>query len=60
MGPHGAALPHRGIAALGHPMRAMVVMFIATACIALFTDPGIFSNFLSISTLFIFMLVAVT
>jgi APA family basic amino acid/polyamine antiporter len=41
-------------------MRAMVLMFIATSCIGLLTDLGIFSNFLSISTLFIFMLVTVT
>jgi APA family basic amino acid/polyamine antiporter len=31
----------------------------AMACIAFFNDLGIVSNFLSISTLFIFMLVAV-
>ncbi|KAK8458648.1 hypothetical protein SEVIR_3G413000v4 [Setaria viridis] len=43
----------------GTPVNATVVMAIATAVIALFTDLGILSNLLSISTLFIFMLVAV-
>ncbi|TVU49079.1 hypothetical protein EJB05_00370 [Eragrostis curvula] len=44
---------------LGTPVNATVVMLAATAAIALFTDLGILSNLLSISTLFIFMLVAV-
>ncbi|XP_047050421.1 cationic amino acid transporter 1-like [Lolium rigidum] len=43
----------------GTPVRATVAMLSATACIAFFTDLGILSNLLSISTLFIFMLVAV-
>ncbi|KAF0889409.1 hypothetical protein E2562_023697 [Oryza meyeriana var. granulata] len=43
----------------GTPVNATVVMLAATAVIALFTDLGILSNLLSISTLFIFMLVAV-
>ncbi|XP_039798760.1 cationic amino acid transporter 1-like [Panicum virgatum] len=44
---------------LGTPVNATVAMAVATAVIALFTDLGILSNLLSISTLFIFMLVAV-
>jgi APA family basic amino acid/polyamine antiporter len=51
-----AALPHRGIAAV----RAMVAMLTTTACIPFFTDLDILSNLLSIATLFIFMLVAIT
>ncbi|KAI4988253.1 hypothetical protein ZWY2020_029883 [Hordeum vulgare] len=43
----------------GTPVRATVTMLAATAIIAFFTDLGILSNLLSISTLFIFMLVAV-
>ncbi|XP_039840247.1 cationic amino acid transporter 1-like [Panicum virgatum] len=43
----------------GTPVNATVAMAVATAAIALFTDLGILSNLLSISTLFIFMLVAV-
>ncbi|OEL14383.1 Cationic amino acid transporter 1 [Dichanthelium oligosanthes] len=43
----------------GTPVNATVAMAAATAVIALFTDLGILSNLLSISTLFIFMLVAV-
>lgn len=43
----------------GTPMNATVVMLIATAVIAFFTNLNILSNLLSISTLFIFMLVAV-
>ncbi|KAM0951684.1 putative amino acid/polyamine transporter I, cationic amino acid transporter [Dioscorea sansibarensis] len=43
----------------GTPINATVVMLIATAIIAFFTSLGILSNLLSISTLFIFMLVAV-
>ncbi|GJM95151.1 hypothetical protein PR202_ga11859 [Eleusine coracana subsp. coracana] len=43
----------------GTPVNATVVMLAATAVIAFFTDLGILSNLLSISTLFIFMLVAV-
>lgn len=42
----------------GTPINATIVMLIATAIIAFFTDLGILSNLLSISTLFIFMLVA--
>jgi APA family basic amino acid/polyamine antiporter len=42
----------------GTPVNATVVMAVATAVIALFTDLGILSNLLSISTLFIFTLVA--
>ncbi|KAL6847210.1 hypothetical protein ACP4OV_023063 [Aristida adscensionis] len=44
---------------LGTPVNATVAMLAATAVIAFFTDLGILSNLLSISTLFIFMLVAV-
>ncbi|CAN6357039.1 unnamed protein product [Urochloa humidicola] len=44
---------------LGTPVNATVAMALATAVIALFTDLGILSNLLSISTLFIFALVAV-
>ncbi|PKU83870.1 cationic amino acid transporter 1 [Dendrobium catenatum] len=43
----------------GTPINATIVMLIATAVIAFFTSLGILSNLLSISTLFIFMLVAV-
>ncbi|XP_072957012.1 cationic amino acid transporter 1-like isoform X1 [Typha angustifolia] len=43
----------------GTPINATVVMLVATAIIAFFTDLGILANLLSISTLFIFMLVAV-
>eukprot|EP00262_Sarcandra_glabra_P006962 TRINITY_DN19523_c0_g1_i1.p1 TRINITY_DN19523_c0_g1~~TRINITY_DN19523_c0_g1_i1.p1 ORF type:complete len:609 (-),score=22.46 TRINITY_DN19523_c0_g1_i1:131-1957(-) len=43
----------------GTPINATVVMLVATAIIAYFTSLGILSNLLSISTLFIFMLVAV-
>ena len=43
----------------GTPVNATIVMMVATAIVALFTDLGILSNLLSISTLFIFMLVAV-
>lgn len=43
----------------GTPVNATIVMLVATAIIAFFTDLGILSNLLSISTLFIFMLVAV-
>ncbi|KAK1324856.1 Cationic amino acid transporter 1 [Acorus calamus] len=42
----------------GTPINATVVMLVATAIIGFFTDLGILSNLLSISTLFIFMLVA--
>ncbi|KAL5577365.1 hypothetical protein UlMin_019064 [Ulmus minor] len=41
------------------PVNATVVMTVATAIIALFTDLDILSKLLSISTLFIFMLVAI-
>uniref|UniRef100_A0A0E0RJY3 Cationic amino acid transporter C-terminal domain-containing protein n=1 Tax=Oryza rufipogon TaxID=4529 RepID=A0A0E0RJY3_ORYRU len=44
---------------LGTPVNATVAMLAATAAIALFTDLGVLANLLSISTLFIFMLVAV-
>ncbi|KAM3700938.1 hypothetical protein ACB098_05G134600 [Castanea mollissima] len=43
----------------GTPVNATVVMLAATAIIAFFTSLGILSNLLSISTLFIFMLVAI-
>ncbi|KAJ0980740.1 hypothetical protein J5N97_008995 [Dioscorea zingiberensis] len=42
----------------GTPVNATVVMLVATAIIALFTDLGVLANLLSISTLFIFVLVA--
>jgi APA family basic amino acid/polyamine antiporter len=42
----------------GTPVYATVIMMVATAVIALFTNLGILSNLLSISTLFIFTLVA--
>ncbi|KAG2547233.1 cationic amino acid transporter 1-like [Panicum virgatum] len=43
----------------GTPVNATIAMLVATAVIAFFTDLGILANLLSISTLFIFMLVAV-
>ncbi|KAK4770485.1 hypothetical protein SAY87_031017 [Trapa incisa] len=43
----------------GTPVNATVAMLLATAVIAFFTKLDILSNLLSISTLFIFMLVAV-
>lgn len=43
----------------GTPINATIVMLVATAVIAFFTNLNILSNLLSISTLFIFMLVAV-
>ncbi|KAK6917089.1 Cationic amino acid transporter, C-terminal [Dillenia turbinata] len=43
----------------GTPMNATIVMMVATACIAFFTKLDILADLLSISTLFIFMLVAV-
>ncbi|KAL3522816.1 hypothetical protein ACH5RR_015650 [Cinchona calisaya] len=43
----------------GTPVNATVVMLLATAIIAFFTKLDILSNLLSISTLFIFMLVSV-
>ncbi|WOL12226.1 hypothetical protein Cni_G20992 [Canna indica] len=46
-------------AATGTPINATIVMLVATSVIAFFTSLGILSNLLSISTLFIFMLVAV-
>ncbi|THU61611.1 hypothetical protein C4D60_Mb07t25150 [Musa balbisiana] len=46
-------------ATTGTPINATVAMLVATATIALFTELSILSNLLSISTLFIFMLVAV-
>ncbi|KAF6140806.1 hypothetical protein GIB67_042219 [Kingdonia uniflora] len=42
----------------GTPVNATIVMLVATAIIGFFTSLGILSNLLSISTLFIFMLVA--
>ncbi|KAL4331217.1 cationic amino acid transporter 1 isoform X1 [Arachis duranensis] len=42
----------------GTPVNATVTMLAATAIIAFFTNLGILANLLSISTLFIFMLVA--
>ncbi|KAJ6688671.1 INNER MEMBRANE TRANSPORTER YGJI-RELATED [Salix koriyanagi] len=44
----------------GTPVNAAVVMLVATAIIAFFTKLDILSNLLSISTLFIFMLMAVS
>ncbi|KAF3323121.1 cationic amino acid transporter 1-like protein [Carex littledalei] len=43
----------------GTPINATIVMLTATAIVAFFTSLSILSNLLSISTLFIFMLVAV-
>ncbi|GLT64988.1 hypothetical protein SLA2020_374460 [Shorea laevis] len=43
----------------GTPINATIVMLVATAIIASFTELAILSNLLSISTLFIFMLVAI-
>jgi hypothetical protein len=43
----------------GTPVNATIVMLVARAVIGFFTSLGILSNLLSISTLFIFMLVAV-
>ncbi|KAL1833967.1 cationic amino acid transporter 1-like [Daucus carota subsp. sativus] len=43
----------------GTPVNATVVLLIATAVVAFFTDLGIIANLLSISTLIIFMLVSV-
>ncbi|KAJ4976875.1 hypothetical protein NE237_001981 [Protea cynaroides] len=43
----------------GTPINATIVMLLATAVIAFFTNLNILANLLSISTLFIFMLVAV-
>ncbi|GFP95965.1 cationic amino acid transporter 1 [Phtheirospermum japonicum] len=43
----------------GTPINATVVLLVATAVIAFFTNLDILANLLSISTLFIFMLVAV-
>uniref|UniRef100_A0A2N9ILU5 Cationic amino acid transporter C-terminal domain-containing protein n=1 Tax=Fagus sylvatica TaxID=28930 RepID=A0A2N9ILU5_FAGSY len=43
----------------GTPVNATIVMIVTTAIIAFFTSLGILSNLLSISTLFIFMLVAI-
>ena len=43
----------------GTPINATIVMLVATAVIAFFTNLNILSNLLSISTLFIFMLVGV-
>ncbi|CAA7054610.1 unnamed protein product [Microthlaspi erraticum] len=43
----------------GTPINATVVMLVATALIAFFTKLGILADLLSVSTLFIFMLVAV-
>ncbi|GMH31053.1 hypothetical protein Nepgr_032896 [Nepenthes gracilis] len=42
----------------GTPINATVVMTVATSVVAFFTDLDILSNLLSISTLFIFMMVA--
>ncbi|XP_022762682.1 cationic amino acid transporter 1-like isoform X2 [Durio zibethinus] len=42
----------------GTPINATIVMLTATAIIGFFTDLGILANLLSVSTLFIFMLVA--
>ncbi|KAH7291872.1 hypothetical protein KP509_29G039300 [Ceratopteris richardii] len=43
----------------GTPIRATVVMFLASAIVAFFSSLDVLANLLSISTLFIFMLVAV-
>lgn len=43
----------------GTPINATVVMLVATAAIAFFTKLGILADLLSVSTLFIFMFVAV-
>ncbi|XP_022139871.1 cationic amino acid transporter 1 [Momordica charantia] len=43
----------------GTPVNATVAMLVATAVISFFTELGILANLLSISTLFIFMLVAI-
>ncbi|KAJ4981262.1 hypothetical protein NE237_032099 [Protea cynaroides] len=43
----------------GTPMNATVAMLVGTSVIAFFTDLDVLSNLVSISTLFIFMLVAV-
>ena len=43
----------------GTPVNATVVMMLATAAVAFFTSLDVLANLLSISTLFIFMLVAV-
>ena len=43
----------------GTPIRATVVMILASAVVGFFSDLDILANLLSISTLFIFMLVAV-
>ncbi|KVG50989.1 Amino acid/polyamine transporter I [Cynara cardunculus var. scolymus] len=43
----------------GTPVNATIVMLMATAVVAFFTKLDILSNLLSISTLFIFMLVAI-
>ncbi|XP_050225712.1 cationic amino acid transporter 1-like [Mercurialis annua] len=43
----------------GTPVHATVVMIVATAIVAFFTKMDILANLLSISTLFIFMLVAI-
>ncbi|KAI5077395.1 hypothetical protein GOP47_0007219 [Adiantum capillus-veneris] len=43
----------------GTPIRATVVMLLASAVLAFFSSLGVLSNLLSISTLFIFMLVAI-
>lgn len=43
----------------GTPINATVVMLVATAVVAFFTSLGVLANLLSISTLFIFMLVSV-
>ncbi|KAL4347656.1 hypothetical protein GQ457_17G001330 [Hibiscus cannabinus] len=42
----------------GTPINATIVMLAATAIIGFFTDLGVLANLLSISTLFIFLLVA--
>ncbi|KAK4275800.1 hypothetical protein QN277_018822 [Acacia crassicarpa] len=46
-------------AKLGTPVNATIMMLIVSAVIAFFTELEILSNLLSISTLFIFMLVAI-
>ncbi|EEF50843.1 cationic amino acid transporter, putative [Ricinus communis] len=56
---YDAAMVHSFNEKTGTPVNATVVMIIATAIVAFFTKMDILANLLSISTLFIFMLVAV-
>lgn len=56
--PYDAALVCQGGSKTGTPINATIAMLVATAAIAFFTKLAILSDLLSISTLFIFMLVA--